>query len=214
MSWPLIILAVLSVIGGFLGPLALFGLHSWSPLGNFLSINTAPELSIGLDWLSTGLSLLLALLGIGLAWRLYGNGFEYKENHNPLYRFLLNKCYVDEILTIILIRPVLALGRGLTRFVEGGLLDGGSRGIANAFSGTSTGTAQVPDRLYAELCSGNPVWGPADRCLCSLLCGEGVAVYVFSVADYLLPVAGRHCPPLYPAERLRLFVGRPWGLRG
>ena len=143
MSVPLIILAILSIIGGFLGSLELFGLHTWSPLANFLAIETAPKLSIGLAWLSTGLSLFLALLGIGGAWILYGKGFHYKESRNPLYQFFFHKWYVDEFLTIILVRPLLALGRGLNSVVEGGLLDGGSRAIAWTLQGTSSGLRRL-----------------------------------------------------------------------
>jgi NADH-quinone oxidoreductase subunit L len=143
MSVPLIILAILSVIGGLLGSLELFGLHTWSPLANFLNIRTAPEISLQLGWISTGLSLALAILGIAGAWVLYGKGFQYKENRNPLYQFFLHKWYVDEILTVILIRPVLALARGLTSILEGGALDGGSRAISQAFRGTSTGLRRL-----------------------------------------------------------------------
>ena len=148
MSMPLIILAILSVIGGFLGSLELFGLHSWSPLTNFLSIQSAlvhpaPEIPLALIWLSTGLSLLLALLGIAGAWLLYGKGFRYKESRNPLYLFLFHKWYVDEILTFMLIRPVLALARGFNSILEGGVLDGGSRAISWTFRGTSAGLRRL-----------------------------------------------------------------------
>jgi NADH-quinone oxidoreductase subunit L len=50
---------------------------------------------------------------------------------------------VDEILTFILIRPVLALARGLNRTLEGGVLDGGSRAISWTFRGTSTGLRRL-----------------------------------------------------------------------
>ena len=143
MSVPLIILALLSVIGGFLGSLALFGIHTWSPLANFLNISTAPEISLPLERLSTSLSLLLAVLGIAGAWLLYRKGFQYKEGRNPFYQFFLHKWYVDEILTVVLVRPVLALARGLTGILERGVLDGGGRAISWAFQGTSTGLRRL-----------------------------------------------------------------------
>jgi NADH-quinone oxidoreductase subunit L len=88
-------------------------------------------------------SLALALLGIAGAWLLYGKGFRYKETRNPLYLLLLHKWYVDEILTFMLVRPVLALARGLTGIVERGMLDGGSRAISLAFRSTSTGLRRL-----------------------------------------------------------------------
>ena len=140
MSIPLIILAVLSVLGGFIGSLELFGVPNWMPLANFLPAGlhthaAATALTIG--WTSTALSLIAALLGIFLAWRLYGRGFVYRENPNPLYQLLSHKYYVDEALTAALINPLLALSRGLSRYLEGNALDGGSRGVARAFKGTS-----------------------------------------------------------------------------
>lgn len=134
MSIPLLILAFLSIVGGFVGSYSLFGTPRLSPLANFLSTTVidvhTPEISIGVEWLSTGLSLLLAVLGIVGAWALYGKGFRYKENKNPLYQLVLHKYYVDEALSVVLIKPLLALGNGLNRFLEGDALDGGSRGVA------------------------------------------------------------------------------------
>ena len=149
MTIPLIILGILSIIGGFVGSLALFGASKWHPLANFLapvqgfSAVKVPDASIGLSWISTGLSLVLAIAGILLAWRLYGRGFQYKESRNPFYQLVLHKYYVDEVLTLVLIRPVLALSRGATRAVESFTLDGASRGIALIFQGSSAGLRRL-----------------------------------------------------------------------
>ncbi|GCE04898.1 NADH-quinone oxidoreductase subunit L [Dictyobacter aurantiacus] len=141
MSIPLIILAILSVIGGFIGSMALFGAPGWAPLTSFLQpavTNRAADPSVGLAWTSTIISLVVALLGIAGAWRLYGKGFAFKENASPLYRLVFHKYYVDEALNAVLVRPVQAVGRGLSRYLEGDVLDGGSRGISNVFRGTSS----------------------------------------------------------------------------
>jgi NADH-quinone oxidoreductase subunit L len=150
MSVPLIILGVLSVIGGFIGSLALLNVPQWHPLPTLLapvvgqsSVPAIVEPSLGLEWISTGISLLLAVIGILLAWRMYGKGFEYKENRNPLYQFAFHKFYVDEALTAVLVNPVVAFGRTATRFFEGGTLDAGSRGIATTFRGVSAGLRRL-----------------------------------------------------------------------
>lgn len=148
MTVPMMILAALSIVGGFIGSLALFGVTSWHPLTTFLGpvftdpkwTNVpvqVPEASLALQWLSTGLSVGLALLGILGAWTLYRNGFVYKENRNPLYQLMLNKYYVDEIFILVLIRPLLWVGRTVSRLVERDALDGGSREVGKAFIGTS-----------------------------------------------------------------------------
>jgi NADH-quinone oxidoreductase subunit L len=138
MTVPLIILAVLSVIGGFVGSFSLIGLPNWHPLAGFLApVFATPETPFGLEWTSTGLSVALGLLGIFLAWRMYGRGFQYHENENPLYQLVFHKYYVDEALSFLIVRPVLALARGATHWLEGDALDGGSRGIAWILRGTS-----------------------------------------------------------------------------
>jgi NADH-quinone oxidoreductase subunit L len=151
MTVPLIILGILSIIGGFVGSLALLGpwASKWHPLASFLapvqgfSAVKVPDASFGISWISTGLSLVLAIVGILLAWRLYGRGFQYKENRNPFYQLVFHKYYVDEALTAVLIRPVLALSRGATGAVETFTLDGASRGIAWIFRGTSNGLRRL-----------------------------------------------------------------------
>ncbi len=148
MSIPLIILGILSVIGGIFGSFALVGLSNWHPLASFLApilsgVHTAVEPSLGLEWLSTAISVLLAALGIFMAWRLYRGGFAYKENRNPLYQLVFHKYYVDEALTVMLITPLLALGRGATRFIEGATLDNLSKGIGVSFRGVSVGLRRL-----------------------------------------------------------------------
>ncbi len=145
MSIPMVILAILSVIGGFVGSFSLFGASKWQPFTSFLApvLSIAPEPSLSIQWISTGLSVLLALLGILGAWLLYGKGFSYKENDNPLYQLVLHKYYIDEILDTIIIKPVLWIGRTASQFLEGNTLDGGSRGIAWVLRGSSTGLRKL-----------------------------------------------------------------------
>lgn len=154
MTVPLIILAVLSVIGGLVGSYSIFGRESWHLFANFLSpvftnsewthvTVSEPVLSVGQEWISTGVSLALAVLGILVAWRRYRHGFEYKESKNPLYQLVLHKYYIDELCTAIIINPLLWLGRTATSLLEGGLLDGGSRGIGWVTRGVSGGLRRL-----------------------------------------------------------------------
>jgi NADH-quinone oxidoreductase subunit L len=83
------------------------------------------------------LSVGLALIGILGAWTLYRNGFFYKENKNPLYQLAFHKFYVDEFFILVLIRPILWIGRTANRLLERDLLDGGSREVGTVFVGAS-----------------------------------------------------------------------------
>src|SRR5579883_3514991 len=154
MTVPLIILAVLSVIGGLVGSYALFGRPAVYPFGHFLAplftnnawTNvTVPEmpLSLGMSWISAGASLGLAGLGILVAWLRYRRGFEYKESRNPLYLLSFNKYYIDELCIAVIIKPLKWLGRTANSLLEGGVLDGGSRGIAWVVSGVSGGLRRL-----------------------------------------------------------------------
>jgi NADH-quinone oxidoreductase subunit L len=74
---------------------------------------------------------------------LYGHGFQYKENKNPLYQLAFHKYYVDELLNAIIVQPVLWFGRTAARWLEGGVLDGGSREVATLLRGTSAGLRRL-----------------------------------------------------------------------
>ncbi|HEU5438100.1 MAG TPA: NADH-quinone oxidoreductase subunit L [Ktedonobacterales bacterium] len=132
MTVPMGILAVLSVIGGFVG--------TW--LGDFLApvTGSAQEPSGGLLWLGIVLSLAAGLLGIAFAWTRYGARTpSLAPSRNPLVLLLANRYYVDELYDAVIVRPLLALGRFFRRDVEGVALDGGSRALSGVVGLTSRG---------------------------------------------------------------------------
>jgi NADH-quinone oxidoreductase subunit L len=74
-------------------------------------------------------------IGFAIAWEFYIRRpelpVELARQHEPLYRFLLNKWYFDEIYDALIVRPVLWLGRVLWRYGDGWLIDGwGPDGIS------------------------------------------------------------------------------------
>ena len=148
MTVPLIILAFLSCVGGLVGSFAIIGLPQWDPIGNFLApvfadVHTMATASLGVQWTSTVLSVGISLLGILAAWRIYGRGFQYKENDNQLYQLVLHKYYVDEILDAVIVQPILWFGRTATRLLEGDLLDAGGRAVAGGLRGISAGLRRL-----------------------------------------------------------------------
>jgi NADH-quinone oxidoreductase subunit L len=75
------------------------------------------------------------LLGLGVAWHFYIRSPEtprkLAEQHDALYRFLLNKWYFDEIYDFLFVNPVKSLGRFLWKRGDGWLIDGfGPDGVA------------------------------------------------------------------------------------
>src|SRR5947209_9144678 len=149
MTIPLIILAVLSIIGGLVGSFDLISLSKWRPLTAFLApvfadVHTMATASFGVEWISTLVSVGFALLGILAAWRLYGRGFQYKENKNPFYQLLYHQYYIDEILDAVIVQPLLSFGRTAPRAGGGYGLVGCSQVVGGGLRGISSGLGGLP----------------------------------------------------------------------
>jgi len=116
MTTPLIILAVGAA---FLG-LALG--HMTGIFDGFLSM-TIREVGDhhAADWFVIGLSTVVAIAGIGLAWVMYaersGVPATIAQAVPPLYRLSLNKFYFDELYYIFLVIPVMCLAQ-FARFID------------------------------------------------------------------------------------------------
>jgi NADH-quinone oxidoreductase subunit L len=71
---------------------------------------------------------LMMVLGFFVAWRFYIQRpqlpFELARQQQPLYRFLLNKWYFDELYDVIFVRPAMWLGRFLWKYGDGRMIDG------------------------------------------------------------------------------------------
>lgn len=128
MTVPLLVLAVLSVIGGFV---LIPGANSW--LGDWLTEGKAGEES--LEWAVILLSTAAALAGIGLGWLLYGNrGERQAAPANPLYRILNRKYYVDELYQWIIVIPLQKLAL-LLQLADDFIIDGAVRAIGAGVRG-------------------------------------------------------------------------------
>ena len=110
MTLPLIILAILSIIGGFVGVPEVF-LHGGERLGEFLSpiIPAAHHtISHSTELMLMGLTTAIAIVAIVIAWMRYRN---YKEEQNGVFgKLLQNKWYVDELYDSVVVKPINKLG--------------------------------------------------------------------------------------------------------
>ena len=74
------------------------------------------------------------LVGLFTAWTFYIRNTAmpgvWARNLPPLYRFLLNKWYFDEIYDAVFVRPAKSLGRFLWKRGDGTVIDGGINGLA------------------------------------------------------------------------------------
>jgi len=138
MTWVLAILAVLALVGGYIGLPHLWHLpnlfeHWLEPAfeGSAHAITWAGH-AHGLEWGLMGLSIAIAFVGFFLARWLYRDArspIPAKVLANPnkvvrgVHRWVFHKYYVDELYDRIVIRPSLALSVFLARF-DIGAIDG------------------------------------------------------------------------------------------
>jgi NADH-quinone oxidoreductase subunit L len=157
MLFPLVILAILSVIGGWVGiPIAFGGSdeaeHFLQPIFNAGVVGTITNAgSHALELTLATISILTAALGLYIAYIFY-----YKKPRTAaaiagrfpaLYRVVENKFYVDEIYGV-LVTVVLTL----TRFFLGGLID---TGIVNGSGAAAGATTRGLSSLVRRVQSGN-----------------------------------------------------------
>jgi NADH-quinone oxidoreductase subunit L len=146
MTIPLIILAMLSVAGGWIGIPAVL-LHDADWLGNFLAPllgSATHEVSHATEWLLMSLSVGGVLITIGFAWFLYRN-YAARETKG-LLQFFENNWYVDEIYDRIVVKPIFYLGRLLKDWVEPRFIDALVNGVGK--------TVQLAGRQIRFLQSG------------------------------------------------------------
>jgi NADH-quinone oxidoreductase subunit L len=139
MTGPLIVLGVLSIVGGFTG------LPAWTGSSNRFFDFLEPSLALAYhpehgefphstEMLFAGLSLAVALAGIFLAYHLYirnPNASEtIAQRWRALHRILFRKYYVDEIYDAAIINPTLrASTKILWKQADVSLIDGTVNGI-------------------------------------------------------------------------------------
>ncbi len=142
---PLAVLAVLSLVGGYVGLPDVYGALIGVPHSNSLQTFLKPLVGGGEHHVEAATEFGLAALavgaavaGAGLAWLLYVARPELPDRIvagiRPLYRLVWNKYYVDEIYAALVVRPLVAVSdRLLYRVVDARVIDGvGVNGIASA----------------------------------------------------------------------------------
>ncbi len=140
MTGPLVVLGILTVVGGwlnipdfakFLGPVG--ALEHWlDPVVKESTervIAGSGEMSSSLEYMLVGLAVLIAISGIAVATYVYKpERLVPKREAKPEEGFekvLLNKYYVDEIYDDAIVKPVVATSRGLLwRGIDVGVIDG------------------------------------------------------------------------------------------
>ena len=160
MLLPLIVLAVLSAIGGYVGVPAAFGGHEW--IKEFLNLGApaaegAEHGSAALEWILMAASVAAAGVGFVMAYVCYVTKPELPRriaaSADAFYSILTSKYYVDEIYETILVWPLVATSREfLWQFVDVSVIDGTVNGVGQAVRGLAGGLRHMQTgyvRTYA-----------------------------------------------------------------
>ena len=138
MMIPLIVLATGAVVAGYLGYEHFVGegwQSFWGASIKILPTHTALEHAHHSPLWVALLPVVVGALGIALAWHAYMTSSRLPERvvaaNEPLYKFLLNKWYFDELYNAIFIRPAFWIGRQFWKRGDGKIIDGfGPDGVA------------------------------------------------------------------------------------
>lgn len=132
---PLIILAILSIIGGYVG-IPEFIMHGAHALNDFLSpvfaasnaLHAPHEISHQTEWMLTGISTALILIVVIYAWNRFSRKADTEET-TGLGKVLENKWYVDELYDSIIVKPLHWFGGFLKNIIESKVVDGLVNGV-------------------------------------------------------------------------------------
>ena len=160
MLTPLIVLAICSILAGFLGVPSVLG--GSDHIQQFLgpAAQEAESASPG----TTGIELLLMAISTGAA--LTGAGFAYlfyvakpelpdklATKAHAMYSIMLNKYYVDDVYNAFVVWPVVRMSREfLWKFVDVFMIDGAVNGIGLVLRGSASGLRHMQSgyvRTYA-----------------------------------------------------------------
>jgi NADH-quinone oxidoreductase subunit L len=149
MTIPLAVLAVLSVIGGFVGIPEAFHVEHW--LNNFLApvmalseMRMLPHhISHATEYMLMGLAVGFALIAIFIAYTMYVKRKivppSESEELNPMYRTVYNKYYVDELYNNVITKPLNKISGWTYKFFEIRFIDAIVNGVGSAVQWTSQG---------------------------------------------------------------------------
>jgi NADH-quinone oxidoreductase subunit L len=151
MTFPLIVLAILSAVGGFIGLPQLFG--GGNRLGTFmsplfdLSRQVRPEtfnethLSHTTEYILMGVSTGAALLALVVALVMYVSRKAVPASEgtklSPVQNLVYNKYYVDELYNAIIVKPLMIIGDFLYGVFEFLVIDLIVNGVGKAVKGLS-----------------------------------------------------------------------------
>lgn len=132
MTIPLIVLAILSIVGGYVGLPGVISEHH--ALGSFLSSSVSNiaehHLEANTEWMLMGTSVAASVIMIIVAYSI-NKPAQFVAN-SGLAKVLENKWYIDELYEAVILKPLGALSGALDKFVERMGIDGMVNGVGKS----------------------------------------------------------------------------------
>jgi NADH-quinone oxidoreductase subunit L len=127
MFWPVAVLAVLSLIGGWIQFAGV-----WTPLSDFLEASAPPLVTASgtQEAVSSIFAVLFGLGGIGVAWTLYGARRAEVPRVPQLQAALTRKLWFDELYDLVFYKPSVWLAQAWNRWIERPLILGSAAELA------------------------------------------------------------------------------------
>lgn len=160
MLLPLALLAVLSLVGGWVGNPEALGGHNeiqhfldpvFASTAHAEGALNADEVSHGLERGLAAISILVALFGFGIAYLFYyrkPGTLGARFSNSAIYKVVANKFYVDELYDIVFVKGT----QVLTRVFLAGIVD---TGIVGGFGYLAAQTTRGASALTRRIQSGN-----------------------------------------------------------
>ncbi|MBK7181572.1 MAG: NADH-quinone oxidoreductase subunit L [Bacteroidetes bacterium] len=148
MTIPLIVLAVLSVVGGLIGIPEVLGGHHYleaylKPVFEDSSLRLVHHLSHETEYILMGVAISVMALAMYFAYNKYVKNKTLPANEgetlNPIHNLVYKKYLIDELYENVIMKPINFIGEALHKVVDNQIVDG----IVNGFGSMVTGVSGV-----------------------------------------------------------------------
>ena len=129
MTLPLIVLAILSALGGAIGIPHIMGGHHWlsGQLSSIVSTAQEAHLAVSTEWILMGISVAIAAIALLIALSRYSKQTD-EEPSSAIGKFFYHKWYIDEFYQKAIIEPLNEFALFLKEFIEKKVIDGAVNG--------------------------------------------------------------------------------------
>ena len=129
MTLPLIVLAILSALGGAIGIPHIMGGNHWltGQLSTIVSTPQEAHLAVSTEWILMGISVAIAAIALLIALSRYSKQTD-EEPSSAIGKFFYHKWYIDEFYQKAIIEPLNKFALFLKEFIEKKVIDGAVNG--------------------------------------------------------------------------------------